>query len=129
MQIGTLQKHRSVSRARHFEECAPFVSLGALHFKTVAKMLNLGKSFRAFASLASSHTLIAVESDTNTKCEKSDWPIQIERLYDAVNASWLQSRLRLTPQHTFDLPQTFENSGLQRAIFTYSLATNSNSSS
>jgi hypothetical protein len=84
MQIGTLQKHGSVSRAHHFEECAPFVSLGALHFKIVAKMLNLGKSFRAFASLASSHTLIAVESDTNTKCEKSDWPIQIERLYDAL---------------------------------------------
>ena len=76
--------------------------------------------------------LIAVESATNTKCEKFDCPKQIERLYDAlsaVNASWLETRLRLTPQHTFDLPQTFENSGLQRAIFTYSLARNSNSSS
>ena len=60
------------------KELIPLVGLGWLHVLTVANMLNLGKLFLTFSSLVSSHTLIASESDVNTKSENCDRSIRCE---------------------------------------------------
>ena len=86
-------KHKLDSRAQHLKVFEPFVCLGTLHFNTVTTMLNCGKCFRAFASLAASHASIAAESDVNTKLENSKLLIPIEQL---------KCRSRFTPQIAFD---------------------------
>ena len=84
--ISDPSNHMLVFCANIFEKFSPFDSFGLFHFLTVAKMLKR-KSSRAFELRVSFHSPIASESGVNTKSDNSDWPIQIERLHDAVNAS------------------------------------------
>jgi hypothetical protein len=55
-----------VSCAKTFEEFTPFVGFGLLHLLTVANKLNAGDLQVPF------HSLIASESDVNTKSGNSD---------------------------------------------------------